>query len=137
MERSARVSHFCTNLLHYVDNNILVRTRRPYFGLYSSNLSLFFAANHAHSQQVQPGSGPADGGVRQRHREGLQSLQRGGAYLHIDVSSRPALLHPSSLPPSYTPSSLLCFPPHCKPALRTYHCLPLLIGSVAGLVFIL
>lgn len=45
------------------------------------------AANHAHGKQVQPGFGPADGRLRQRHREGLQGLQRSGAHLHINVPS--------------------------------------------------
>lgn len=56
-----------------------------FFGLTSLILlSPLLAANHANSQQIQPGSGPADGGVRQRHREGVQGLRRLRPHLHID-----------------------------------------------------
>lgn len=65
-------------------------------------------ANHAHSKQVQLGSGPANGCLRQRHREGLQSLQWGWAHLHINGQSRPALpLLPSTFLLLITLSCLL------------------------------
>lgn len=74
-----------------------------------------FVANHANSEQVQPRSGPADGCLCERHREGLQGVQRGWAHLHINgwpmvhtslPSSTLLLLNPLSClsPPLKQPS---------------------------------
>lgn len=47
-----------------------------------------FAANYAHGQQVQPGVGSENSGLRQRHRESLQGVQRGWSDLYINLPSQ-------------------------------------------------
>lgn len=70
----------------------------PFYLILPHILCLDFspAANHAHSQQVQPGPGPANGSVRQCYREGVQGLQGGGAYLHIGPETSPPILSVTS-----------------------------------------
>lgn len=96
------------------------------------------AANHANSQQVQPGSGPADSGVRQRHREGLQGLQRGRPHLHIVFSAHVTvcLLSPVYYPAATCLSRLspVCLWPVCYSSLTCLtHLLPVSHLSAAFL----
>lgn len=69
-------------LFFHIPFNVDTQSERQFSQLIDS----FFpcTANHAYGCQVQLGPGPADGCLRQRHREGLQSVQRGWTDLHIN-----------------------------------------------------